>query len=232
MRGSFESKVEVIYSVEHMTGLDYCVGLRHIAVTTSPCERQISVQAKLGSTQCRVWYICLGLISFRGCLCQMQASLLQPLKLIVSNAGAALGQHRRYEQPSPLVQLPSVPLPTSARNPELGAAPLREPNISERRFSGGMGDDEITVSRGSVSSSTWTSNPACPHGQPSASGAAASNPAECGAVQTLKSQAEGVESMYRAVLARMEALAPILTADLAALAVKKKAVADLQALIL
>ena len=41
----------------------------------------------------------------------LQAQSLQPLRVVVANAGASPGRHHAYERPSALTQLPGVPAP-------------------------------------------------------------------------------------------------------------------------
>lgn len=160
----------------------------------------------------------------------LQDDSLIPLKLIVSNAGAALGQDRCYEQPSVRVQLPSVPYPAAAAGPGVRKLPLPVVEPSDRRFSGA--DFEIMGAQGEMSNGAGNSasSEGCA-GQDGACEAASPESAESRAAQMLGSQAAAVEDIYRAMLARMEALAPSLTTDLAVFAQKKRAVADLQDMI-
>lgn len=161
--------------------------------------------------------------------------MLRPLKLIISNAGAALGQHRRYEQPSSLVQLPSVPFPGSAADSGLRASPIADVKTeSAQQFDVAAEDFEDASSQGkaiigALNRSTCSS--VIVGRQDDAFETASADSAESRAVQALGTQAAVVEDMYRAIVARMEALAPALSADLAALAQQKRAVAELQDMI-
>ena len=130
------------------------------------------------------------------------------------------------------VQLPSVPYPAAAAGPGVRKLPLPTVEPSDRQFSGAAEDFEIIGALGEMSNGAGksASSEGCA-GQDGAREAASPESAESRAAQMLGSQAAAVEGIYRAMLARMEALAPSLTADLAALAQKKRAVADLQDMI-
>lgn len=131
------------------------------------------------------------------------------------------------------MQLPSVPFPGAAVGRGLGApaVPDLKTESAERRFSGAAEDFEAAGSQEDTSGGDWNSSSSRRGRQDGAIEAAPVDSAESRAVQTLGMQAAAVEGIYRAMLARIEALAPELTADLAALGEQKKAVAELQDMI-
>ena len=151
----------------------------------------------------------------------LQACALVPLKLVVSNAGAALGQHHRYQRHIPHLYLPSVPLPESEAGSLRRFAPPSSPRLKshDRRFSGAA-EDCIRIGVGDSK-----------QGGMVLEGEGAEETAESRAVQALTAQAGAMEEMYLTMLSRLEKLAPVLSSEMVALTKVRKEVAALQDLI-